>query len=483
MKTLTSLPRLIPAFLLATLLTLLSTATGTADIGTAAATAVPTLEVGDTAPDFTFTDFNGKEHRLSEFRGKPVLLDIWATWCGPCIAEIPTLRAIHAELGAKDFVVLSVSIDDTLEAAKAYVAKNNMPWTQGHSAGAWKSDIAQKFRVNAIPSLWFIGADGKIKAYDLRSEDTKSAARALLQNKPNFTPVLKVKVTGKVVDEKDNPIAGATVFLYPIANVDSCNFGRNLFEDWTFTTDANGVWTCEKMFPDVTELHIGTYHHDYIIPREEGCFPFGGMLLLEKCSSIPDFLAGKQKTVLYSGVRVTGVVRDADGKPKSGVPVYHGKDHVGGFNTPLEITNEKGEFSYADRSESKAYFTIRPKGFSPDMKIVDVANEPAHVEFTLQPAQTIKGVVVDENGKSLPNVWINLDGWRGVRTIKYQSRSDSRGRFEVNNMPADTVLFGFEHENFASYRDVPLKAGVENKIVMINKTKVTGKAIDSKTGN
>ncbi|MDR2863373.1 MAG: redoxin domain-containing protein [Puniceicoccales bacterium] len=473
MKNVSSLYRLLSAFLFATLLSLLSA------FSNASAAAVPKApEVGEDAPDFSFTDFDGKAHRLSEFRGKPVLLDIWATWCGPCIAEIPTLRAIHDELGNKGFVVLSVSIDDAPETAKAYTAKNNMPWTQGHSVGSWKSEIAQKFRVNAIPSVWFIGADGKIKANDLRGADAKAAARSLLQNKLNFTSVPKVKVSGLVVDEKGKPIAGATVFLLPISNVDACNYTGNLVEDWTFTTDANGVWTCEKMFADVKKLHIGVYHHNYFSSSKDthdGSFEF------EECASIPDLLAGKQKTVMISdGVRVTGIVRDTGGKPKAGVPVYIGHDRPS-FLTPPEITNEKGEFSYAVRS-SPAHFTITPEGFAPDMKIVEDAEKPAHIEFTLQPAHAIKGVLVDVNGKPLPEVQINIDGWRKRRSIHYRSESDSQGRFEVKNMPADIVLFGFRHKNFSYYGDVPLKAGKENRIVMIGETKVTGRVVDSETG-
>ncbi|MDR2863125.1 MAG: TlpA family protein disulfide reductase [Puniceicoccales bacterium] len=116
------------SLLLAALLTLLA-------LPPSATAAAKEPAIGDTAPDFSFTDFDGKKHHLSEFRGKPVLLDVWATWCGPCIQEIPTLRALHEELD-KNFIILSISIDDKPGTAQAYVAKNNMPWTQGFCPGA-----------------------------------------------------------------------------------------------------------------------------------------------------------------------------------------------------------------------------------------------------------------------------------------------------------------------------------------------------------
>lgn len=81
------------------------------------------LGPGDAAPDFALTDFNGKPLRLADYRGKLVLLNFWASWCGPCLEEMPRLSALQRNFGARGLQVIGVSMDDEAAPAKGLLAK------------------------------------------------------------------------------------------------------------------------------------------------------------------------------------------------------------------------------------------------------------------------------------------------------------------------------------------------------------------------
>ncbi len=440
------------------------------------------LDLGDPAPDFTFVDFENKEHKLSEFRGKNVLLDFWATWCGPCIGEIPTLRAVHEELKDKNFVVLSVSIDKSVETAKKYVAKNKMPWTQGWVKGAWKSEPVKKYGIEGIPSMWLIDEDGKIKASDLCGEEAKTAARLLLAGKLEFVRDSDVKVTGVVVDDAGKPIAGAKVYVsaYRPGDVAKGLLERSIGGEF-FTTDENGVWTCDKMFAGSQNISIGGYHYDY--NSGSGSFDlqeFG----TEGKKSTDDFYAGKTKIVLQQGMRVSGIVKNSDGKPMPGVLVILGGGGESTNEIPPRKTDEQGRFCYTIGNWYKVPLGVKLKGYAPEWKEYSLLEAKTGVEIILKPAKTITGIIVNEKGEPLPNNWICVDGWREQCWMLGGNvfHSDKNGRFEFKDAPEDEVYFGFEREGYMSLRDFPLKAGAENKIVMIPPTKVVCTIIDADSG-
>jgi thiol-disulfide isomerase/thioredoxin len=147
-------------------------------------------KIGDPAPDFAFLDIaTGKPTRLSafrarpEFRGKPLVLDFWATWCAPCNGEIPTLDALHKEGGDKKFVVLSVTLDTNLKRAKAYIAESKMTWHQGQFPQGQKNPAVKIYVNKGPPAVWLIDADGKIAAHSLSSDEIKTALHLHLEKK------------------------------------------------------------------------------------------------------------------------------------------------------------------------------------------------------------------------------------------------------------------------------------------------------------
>ncbi|RXK83118.1 TlpA disulfide reductase family protein [Filimonas effusa] len=128
---------------------------------------------GAIAPDFTQNDVNGKPVKLSDFRGKWVLLDFWASWCGPCRRENPNLVKTYHAFKDKGFTVLGVSLDKPNDKDKwvEAIAKDGLDWTQVSDLKAWENEAAKLYDVTAIPMNFLINPEGKIVAKYLRGEE------------------------------------------------------------------------------------------------------------------------------------------------------------------------------------------------------------------------------------------------------------------------------------------------------------------------
>jgi len=126
------------------------------------------LDVGKIAPDFTLNDTEGNPLSLSSLRGKVVLLDFWASWCGPCRRENPNVKKLYAKYHNKGFDVLGVSLDRKRASWLMAIQKDDLPWHHISDVKGWKCAPAQLYKVKSIPATFLIGKDGKIIAKGLR---------------------------------------------------------------------------------------------------------------------------------------------------------------------------------------------------------------------------------------------------------------------------------------------------------------------------
>jgi peroxiredoxin len=140
------------------------------------------MKIGAIAPDFSQTDPNGKLVSLKDFKGKYLLIDFWASWCGPCRAENPTVVKAYAQYKAKGFEVLGVSLDfaNGREAWLKAIENDHLTWTQVADLKGWDNKVAQLYVVRAVPQNYLLDPDGRIIGINLRGEALENKLQEVL---------------------------------------------------------------------------------------------------------------------------------------------------------------------------------------------------------------------------------------------------------------------------------------------------------------
>lgn len=146
------------------------------------------MKEGNPAPEFSFPDAKGKMHSLKEFKGKVLVIDFWASWCGPCRAEIPHLKQYYEEFkNNKDVAFLSVSIDAKRADWEKAVKEENMPWLQLLAPNGGK-EIMESYQFSGIPFIIVLDKEGKIYKKHLRGEKVRDAVNDVLSGKKAEAP-------------------------------------------------------------------------------------------------------------------------------------------------------------------------------------------------------------------------------------------------------------------------------------------------------
>lgn len=118
--------------------------------------------------ELKFTAVDGREVDLSKMRGKVVLIDFWAVWCGPCVMEMPNVLKAYEKLHPKGFEIVGISLDQDKAKLEAFVKDKGMAWPQYFDGKGWKNDIASKYGINSIPAMWLVDKKGMVVSTNAR---------------------------------------------------------------------------------------------------------------------------------------------------------------------------------------------------------------------------------------------------------------------------------------------------------------------------
>lgn len=138
------------------------------------------LQPGAEFPDFSETALDGQPLSLSAHKGKVVLVDFWATWCGPCVAELPNVLAAYEKYHPKGLEIVGISADRDRNRLETFLKDNNVPWRQFFDGQGWNNKLVKAYGVHAIPATYLLDREGKIVAKDLRGEELEQELAKLL---------------------------------------------------------------------------------------------------------------------------------------------------------------------------------------------------------------------------------------------------------------------------------------------------------------
>lgn len=139
-------------------------------------------DIGQPAPVFTQTNTEGIPVKLSSLKGKYVLLDFWASWCGPCREENPNLLKAYQKFKIKNFEIISVSLDTKKELWLKAIKNDGLPWIHVSDLKGWKNNVAVIYDVQAVPQNFLLAPDGLIIAKNLRGEDLDGQLTKLIKD-------------------------------------------------------------------------------------------------------------------------------------------------------------------------------------------------------------------------------------------------------------------------------------------------------------
>jgi len=275
---------------------------------------------------------------------------------------------------------------------------------------------------------------------------------------------------GLIQDEDGQPIAGVTVDLLVSWKGELKSFAA---PGQTLKTDANGRWRCDTVPAKLDDVLIRLDHPDYIRDAMYGMTPKPPLEKLRDRTGV---------MILKKGITVTGRVLDTNGRPIERAWVMQGTMRLG-TEYPTVGTDQDGRFHFDHVRPGELVLTVQAKGYAPDLQRFASRTGGDPVEFRLEPARTLKGRIVDQEGQPVAGAFVAVDGWRGYRSLQWRVNTDAQGRFQWDEAPADEVLVDMGKPSYMSIRRYGMTASDrEYSITMLPMLRVRGRVVDKETG-
>ena len=137
--------------------------------------------------DIRFTALDGREVDLAKLTGRVVLVEFWATTCGPCIAEVPAVKAAYEKFHGRGFEVVAISLDDKESALRRFINDKTLPWPQHFDGKGWENKFALQYGIFSIPTMWLVDKRGNLRETDVRF-DLEEPIKSLLDEQESPAP-------------------------------------------------------------------------------------------------------------------------------------------------------------------------------------------------------------------------------------------------------------------------------------------------------
>ena len=141
----------------------------------------PDTLVGKKALDFNVKDLDGDDLSLEQYRGNVILLDFWAVWCKPCIAEMPNVKQVYEKYKDDNFQIIGISLDKDRDTLVGYLEKEGIAWPQVFDGDGWDNQVAKMYGIRAIPQMYLIDGEGVVRKSDVRGHALEPAVAELVR--------------------------------------------------------------------------------------------------------------------------------------------------------------------------------------------------------------------------------------------------------------------------------------------------------------
>ena len=238
-------------------------------------------------------------------------------------------------------------------------------------------------------------------------------------------------------------------------------------------TSSEGRWKVENAPKDAIQFSLKLSHPDYIFDEmysSSGQFP------------VDELYAEKAVSVLKRGITVTGTILNQEGQPVTFARVSQGGTRLG-TEYPKTQTDGKGVFEFKNVRPGDLVLTVQAEGYAPELKDFSLSKETPPVEFRLEPGKTIKGKIVDVEGKPVAGAVVAADTWRGHYSLEWRVDSGPDGTFCWTSAPSDEVLFDMGLKGYMSIRGYAMKPRDKEYVITFKKPlKAKGTVVEAESG-